>query len=1289
MPSFKQTVLREPTRSYQSLYQDGNARPTSEYAGSASSFRRGPSSIRSSTSFNSYTGSQHSSASTGPAWVNGQWEWSNFGGRKGLTGGARSLYTPSVVGKSIGANPRNSAMSLRSERLKSDDGGSIRSGRSDGGQSLRSTMSMPNVDSKRRSSARDIRAAVEAAGRPVADSSPGRRARTQSATVASTGSTRRTSDSLPSISSSFDQGTSRRYASAPISNPASSRPPPSANSARTSTRPSRSKSPLRHHSDENAPSLTSSASSAPSSPPITPANSRANLTSPLAQEVAQAIPRKELQTPETVLTTAETQPLPHLGNAGLQGEAEPNEDVTLGASRRFYSVDEFFAIAGNGTEGPAVLKDPSPEAVLKDARTRNESDNTSYQTANDAPLPSSPTLREQPSVPRLKLTRTESDQLMSGIEGPVDLSDEENAGPTAGAPALGPVQAAQKDEQPLGYEAGAIGTNGTQPSSPELDSLDPSTASSSIAEQSDSTDEHRDITPGRPSASALALSSFASDDLSDGRSRNSSATSASQADSHASTAAVDVPDWLQRIRALGDPIDTQQPRIPLAKQKSLNPPPHWAVRQLKAQEQNNSNRPNMVRPRSVGSLRSRKTGALYGLPDVAEEEEPAVPAFPAWLPKKGQDLYAPPHGNLSRASSVNSATSSAGESSQSHRRSRSMDLAPGSAVNGSPLGRPVSIASTSLSRTPSRTSVKSNGTTGSAKLKGLSKLLQPPLASSKAVREPEPVADDPSPPPRETPVYTPSSRYYSSPRSTTSLRDALVRRDGDSRRTLAADQDDGNSSYGGSQISMMSAPQLSPVRPPRNPARRSSLSLSTTGVNREEPVSYSPVSRPPSRPASINGISTQERRPPAPPAPIFPTSRPASAAPSRAASLSSGRTTDRPLSSYLPPTFDVELSSLAISPRLDVAKKTSKRFSLFRSSSTANTSSARRFDPSLDLLYERVDANSLQKRLRNDEVLVEAIAVGLDRWDVEKTWSTAKTSGGAGWVPGRAVYGKVLARGEGITRVKKGDLVWGLTTLKHSSTLASLVTLSRDNVSLAPQHEEHGLDEIAALPADAVTAMQVMETYTKQLPKGSKILILNAHQGIGYLCLQLAQYFRPGTGSNRDLWVVGQVPMAVIDGEQLCRNAGATDVLRDEPLAAINGLHEGSFDVVIDTIGGRRLYDASRRILHNSGSFVSTVGDSLGSDSASSPSNYQNSLRSLRRTFFKKDKKSVHYWLASHEVDEREAVRDVLDKVKEAVEAGALQAKVSRSLAFSEARQAFDERVIAEDHGAVIRIKEL
>ena len=119
------------------------------------------------------------------------------------------------------------------------------------------------------------------------------------------------------------------------------------------------------------------------------------------------------------------------------------------------------------------------------------------------------------------------------------------------------------------------------------------------------------------------------------------------------------------------------------------------------------------------------------------------------------------------------------------------------------------------------------------------------------------------------------------------------------------------------------------------------------------------------------------------------------------------------------------------------------------------------------------------------------------------------------------------------------------------------------------------------------------------------------------------------------------------------------------------------------------VYDASRRVLHNSGSFVTTAGDSLGPDALAPLSSYQTSLKSLRRTFFKKDKKSVSYWLASHEVDERESIRDVLDKVKEAVDVGGVKAKVGQVVSFSEARMAFSEVEAEGGAGAVVRIKEL
>lgn len=110
----------------------------------------------------------------------------------------------------------------------------------------------------------------------------------------------------------------------------------------------------------------------------------------------------------------------------------------------------------------------------------------------------------------------------------------------------------------------------------------------------------------------------------------------------------------------------------------------------------------------------------------------------------------------------------------------------------------------------------------------------------------------------------------------------------------------------------------------------------------------------------------------------------------------------------------------------------------------------------------------------------------------------------------------------------------------------------------------------AALPAHATVAMLIMQSLCQTLPKGSKILVLEAHQGVGYLCLQLARHLRPGAAGTRDLWTVAQCPLHVREAENICREAGAMDVLRDDPLPVIHSIHEGSFDVVIDTVGGRR-----------------------------------------------------------------------------------------------------------------------
>ena len=112
------------------------------------------------------------------------------------------------------------------------------------------------------------------------------------------------------------------------------------------------------------------------------------------------------------------------------------------------------------------------------------------------------------------------------------------------------------------------------------------------------------------------------------------------------------------------------------------------------------------------------------------------------------------------------------------------------------------------------------------------------------------------------------------------------------------------------------------------------------------------------------------------------------------------------------------------------------------------------------------------------------------------------------------------------------------------------------------------------------------------------------------------------------------------------------------------------------------VYDASRRILHHNGAFITTVGDALTDPKTST----NESIRSLRRAFFKKDKKAVSYWRVDPDVDDREAVRVVLDKITEVVEAGALRAQLGSVVTLDEARRTFAPSQSDED-SAVVRVK--
>lgn len=113
------------------------------------------------------------------------------------------------------------------------------------------------------------------------------------------------------------------------------------------------------------------------------------------------------------------------------------------------------------------------------------------------------------------------------------------------------------------------------------------------------------------------------------------------------------------------------------------------------------------------------------------------------------------------------------------------------------------------------------------------------------------------------------------------------------------------------------------------------------------------------------------------------------------------------------------------------------------------------------------------------------------------------------------------------------------------------------------------------------------------------------------------------------------------------------------------------------------VYDASRRILHSQGHFVTTVGDAP--TLATTSTQFKTGIRSLRRTFFKKDKKAISYWAVTNGDDERESTRETLEKLRRAVEESAVRPTVRRVIGFGEAEKAFEEGA----GGSVVRVLEI
>jgi NADPH:quinone reductase-like Zn-dependent oxidoreductase len=255
-------------------------------------------------------------------------------------------------------------------------------------------------------------------------------------------------------------------------------------------------------------------------------------------------------------------------------------------------------------------------------------------------------------------------------------------------------------------------------------------------------------------------------------------------------------------------------------------------------------------------------------------------------------------------------------------------------------------------------------------------------------------------------------------------------------------------------------------------------------------------------------------------------------------------------------------------------------------------------------------------------VLVQVCAVALDSVDALLVGDAVR-GGGVGFVPGRSFVGRAVEVGSAVREevVRRGEWVVGLldakkvrytcltlrclfltfTSVSQSGGLAEFALVDRRKMhrltrpvaplSFAARHDPEALhpptlEELAMIPLCGLPAYRAVRSFS--LPSSpiiasasrARVVVLNAHTGAGAIATQLLV--------ARGARVIAQVPDTAAGGAE--HNAdlearpygwGAEEVIAGEPVGVLEELARTGeiIDCVLDTVGGRAVWDAGRRLL--------------------------------------------------------------------------------------------------------------
>jgi NADPH:quinone reductase-like Zn-dependent oxidoreductase len=206
------------------------------------------------------------------------------------------------------------------------------------------------------------------------------------------------------------------------------------------------------------------------------------------------------------------------------------------------------------------------------------------------------------------------------------------------------------------------------------------------------------------------------------------------------------------------------------------------------------------------------------------------------------------------------------------------------------------------------------------------------------------------------------------------------------------------------------------------------------------------------------------------------------------------------------------------------------------------------------------------------QVLIQVKAAGVGPWDAWVRTGQSALQHQLPVIPGSDLSGVIERVGPGVSDLKEGEAVFGVTNAEFTGAYAEHAVASAQMVARKP--ERLGFIEAASVPVVACTAWQMVFEHGRA-DATKRVLIHGAAGNVGAYAVQLAKR----TAKE----VIATAFSADVD---YVRALGADRVIDVQALAFEKVLTD--VDIVLDTVGGDTL-DRSFAVIKSGGALVSSV----------------------------------------------------------------------------------------------------